>query len=147
MLNVNREQRRTSAEFYTNAIEDGNIAPNAMTATNIGHDAALSQTLFMVGNSTFEHGTLRALRSFVDDVRHPAGLTIPQYGYMNVHGHSTLADQGHTNIRMEGCSLVELCDLTSGDVGVMMLEEEMISVAIAQLLQAPTMLAPPGMMP
>jgi hypothetical protein len=28
-----------------------------------------------------------------------------------------------------------------------MTEEEMISVAIAQLLQAPTMLAPPGMMP
>ncbi len=147
-MNVNREQRLTSAKFYTNAIQDGNIASNAMTATNIGNDAALGWALFMVGNATCEHGTLWALRSFVNDVRHPVGLTFTEYGDMNVHGRSTSADQQHTNNRMEGRPHVELCNLTSSDVGVMMLEEEMISVAVAQSLQVPTpyMLAP-GMMP
>ena len=57
------EQWRRSTEFYTNAIQDGNIASNSMTAANIGNDAALGQALFMVGNATFEHGTLWALRS------------------------------------------------------------------------------------
>jgi len=44
-MNVNREQRRTFAEFYTNAIQDGNIVFNLMTAG----------MMFMVGNATFEH--------------------------------------------------------------------------------------------
>jgi hypothetical protein len=102
----------------------------------------------MVGNSTFEHGTLWALRSFVDDVRHPAGLTFTEYGDMNMHGCSTSADQQHTNNRMEGRPRAELCDLTSGDVGETMSEEEMISVPIAQSLQVPTPFTlAPGMMP
>jgi hypothetical protein len=50
-MNVNREQRRTSAGFYTNAIQNGNIASNSMTAANIGNDAALGQALFMLGNA------------------------------------------------------------------------------------------------
>jgi hypothetical protein len=53
---------------------------------------------------------------------------------MNVHGRSTFADQRHTNNRMEGGPLIELCDLTLGDVGATMLEEEMISAAIVQSL-------------
>jgi hypothetical protein len=101
----------------------------------------------MVGKATFEHGTLRALRSFVDDVHHSAVSMFTEYGDMYVDGYSTLADQQHTNNRMEGRPCVELCNLTLGDVGVAMLEE-MISAAIAQLLQVPTphTLAP-GMMP
>jgi hypothetical protein len=51
-MNVNHEQWRTSTELYTNAIQDGNIASNSMTAANIGNDAALGQALFMVGNAT-----------------------------------------------------------------------------------------------
>jgi hypothetical protein len=69
-MNVNHEQQCTSAKFNTNAIHDGNIASNAMMATNIGNDAALGQALFMVGNAIFRHGKLWALRSFVDDMRH-----------------------------------------------------------------------------
>ena len=51
-MNVNHEQWWRSTEFYTNAIQDGNIASNSMTAANIGNDAALGQALFMVGNAT-----------------------------------------------------------------------------------------------
>ncbi len=87
--------------------------------------------------------------SFVDDVCHPAGLTFTEYGDMNVHGCSTSADWQHTNNRLEGGPHAELCNLTSnkralntlsngGDVQEMMAEEETISVAIVQLLQAPT---------
>ena len=65
-MNVNREQWCTSTEFYTNAIQDGNIASNSMTAANIEDDAALGQALFVVGNAMFEHGTLRALRSIAN---------------------------------------------------------------------------------
>ena len=50
-MNVNREQRRTFAEFYTNAIQDGNIVFNLMTAG----------MMFMVGNATFEHSMFREL--------------------------------------------------------------------------------------
>jgi hypothetical protein len=52
-MNVNCEQQRTSAEFYTNAIQDRNIASNTITATNIENDAALSQVLFMVAKAKF----------------------------------------------------------------------------------------------
>ncbi len=62
-MNVNCEQQHTSADFYTNSIQDGNIASNSMTVANIGNDSAMGQALFMVGNAAFEHGTLRALRS------------------------------------------------------------------------------------
>ncbi len=117
-------------------------------ATNIGNDAALGQVLFMVGNATFEHGTLCALRSFVNDMHHPAGLTFTKYGDMKVHCRSTSADQQHTNNRMEGCPSAELCNLTLSDVGETMMEEEMISATIAQSLQVPTPYRlDPGMMP
>jgi hypothetical protein len=147
-MNVNSEQWCTSAKIYTNAIQDGNIASNKMMATNIGNDAAFGQALFMVGNATFEYGTLWTLRSFVNDVHHPAGSIFTEYGDMNMHDRSTSADQQHINNRIEGHPCVELCNLTLGDVGVTMSEEEMISAAIAQLLQVPTpyMLAP-DMMP
>ncbi len=146
-MNVNHEQRRTSAELCTNTIQVGNIASNTMRATNIGKDAKLGQALFMVGNITFEHGTLWALRSFVDDVRHPAGLAFTEYGDMNVRSHSTSADQQNTNNRMEGCLHAKLCNLTLCDVGKTM-REEMISAAIAQSLQVPTPYTlAPGMMP
>ena len=57
-MNMNHEQWRTSAEFYTNAIQDGNIVSKSMTVANIANYAVLGQALFMVGNATFEHGTL-----------------------------------------------------------------------------------------
>jgi hypothetical protein len=107
-MNANREQRRTSAEIYTNSIQDGNIASNSMTVANIGNDAALGQALFMVGNATFEHGILRALRSIADNVRHPAGSTFSDYGDMNVHGLTTSADRPHTNNRLEGIPCADL---------------------------------------
>jgi hypothetical protein len=50
-MNVNLEQRHTAAEFYTNAIQNVNIASNSMTAAKIGNDDALGQALFMVGNA------------------------------------------------------------------------------------------------
>jgi hypothetical protein len=158
-MNVNHEHWRTSVDFYMNAIQNSIIASNTMTANNIGNNAAFGQALFMVGNATFDHGTLWALRSFVDDMHHPAGLTFTEYGDMNMHSLFTSADQQHTNNRLEGRPRAELCDLTlikhalntlsnGGDVGEMMRKEEMISAAIAQSLQAPNpyMLAP-DMMP
>ena len=72
-------------------------------------------------------------------MRHPAGSTFSDYGDMNVHGHTTSADCCHTNIRLEGIPRADLYDLTSSE-GTMsgLSEEEMISAAIAQLLQVPT---------
>jgi hypothetical protein len=136
-MNVNHEQWRRSTEFYTNAIQDGNIASNSMTAANIGNDAALGQALFMVGNATFEHGTLWALRSIADDVCHPAGSTFTDYGDMNVHGRTTSsADRRHTNNRLEGLPRADLYNLTSSECTTSGLsEEEMISAAIAQSFQ------------
>jgi len=50
-----------------------------MTAANIGNDTGtLGQVLFMVRNATFEHGTLWALMSIGDDVRHPVGSIISE---------------------------------------------------------------------
>jgi hypothetical protein len=147
-MNVNLEQRHTAAEFYTNAIQNVNIASNSMTAANIGNDAALGQALFMVGNATFEHGTLRALRSIADDVRHPAGSTVTDYGDMDVHGSTTSADRHHTNNRLEGLPRADLYDLTSSEGTTSGLsEEEMISADIAQPLQAPTPYLASGAMP
>jgi hypothetical protein len=110
-MNVNCEQQHTSADFYTNSIQDGNIASNSMTVANIGNDAAMGQALFMVGNAAFEHGTLRALRSIVNNMRHPAGSTFSDYGDLNVHGLTTSADRCHTNNRLEGNSRADLYDL------------------------------------
>jgi hypothetical protein len=147
-MNVNREQRHTSADFYTNSIQDGNTASNSMTVANIGNDAAMGQALFMVGNTRFEHGTLRALRSIVDNMRHPAGSTFSDYGDLNVHGRTTSADRRHTNNRLEGNSRADLYNLTfSKGTTSGLSEEEMISVAIAQSLQAPTPYLAPGVMP
>ena len=135
-MNAYREQRRTSAEFYTNAIQNVNIASNSMTVANIGNDAALGHALFMVGNATFEHGTLRALRSIADDVHHPAGSTVTDYGDMNVHCRTTSADRHHTNNRLEGLPRADLYNLTSSEGTTSGLsEEEMISAAIAQSFQ------------
>jgi hypothetical protein len=121
-----------STEFYTNAIQDGNIASNSMTAANIENDAALGQALFMVGNTTFKHGTLQELRSIADDVRHPAGSTFSDYGNINVHGRTTSADRCHTNNRLEGISRADLYNLTSSEGTTSGLtEEEMISASIA----------------
>ena len=147
-MNAYREQRRTSAEFYTNAIQNVNIASNSMTAANIGNDTTLGHVLFMVGNATFEHGTLRALRSIANDVRHPAGSTVTDYGDMNVHGRTTSADHHHTNNRLEGLPRADLYDLTSSEGTTSGLSEEaMISAAIAQPLQAPTPYLASGTMP
>ena len=147
-MNVNCEQQHTSADFYTNSIQDGNIASNSMTVANIGNDAAMGQALFMVGNAAFEHGTLRALRSIVDNMRHPAGSTFSDYGDLNVHGCTTSADRRHTNNRLEGSSRADLYNLTSSKGTTSGLsEEEMISVSIAQSLQAPTPYLAPGVMP
>ena len=125
-----------------------NIASNSMTVANIGNDAGLGQATFMVGNTRFEQGTLRALRSIADDVRHPAGSTFSDYGDLNVHGRTTSADRRHTNNRLEGNSRADLYDLTSSEGTTSGLsEEEMISAAIAQSLQAPTPYLAPGVMP
>jgi hypothetical protein len=121
-----------------------------VTSVNIGNDAALVQALFMAGNTTFDHGTLRALRSIVDDVRHPAGSTFSNYGDMNVHGRTTSADRCHTNNRLEGLPCAELYNLTSDKCTTSGLsEEEMVSAAIAQSLQAPIMmqLLTPALLP
>ena len=137
-MNVNCKQRCSSAEFYTNAIKDGNIASN--TVINIGNDVTLGQALIMAGNTPFDHGTLRALRSIVDNVRHPAGSTFSDYGDMNVHGRTTSADCCHTNNRLEGLPCAELYNLTSNECTMSSLsKDEMVSVAIAQLLQTPMM--------
>jgi hypothetical protein len=79
-----------------------------------------------------------------DNVRHPAGSTFSDYGDMNVHGRTTSADRRHTNNRLKGIPRADLYDegTTSG-----LSEEEMISAAIAQSLQAPTPYLAPGVMP
>ena len=82
-MNVNCVQAHSSAAFYAYAKQSGEIASNSMVASNIENDASLAQYLYMVGNATLEHGTLRALRSQVDGVRHPAGSSFTQYGDMN----------------------------------------------------------------
>ena len=78
----------------------------------------------MVGNATFDHGTLRALRAKVDGVQHPAGSTFTQHGDLNQHGHTTAADCRNTNTRLRGAE---------GE----MTEEEMVSEAIARSLREP----------
>ena len=94
----------------------------------------------MAGNTTFDHGTLRALRSIVDNMRHPAGSTFFNHGDMNVHGGTTSAHRCHTNNRLEGLPCAELYDLTSGECTTSGLsKEEMVLAAIAQSLQAPMM--------
>jgi len=82
-----------------------------MTVANIGNDAGLGQATFMVGNTRFEHGTLRALRSIADDVRHPAGSTFSDHGGMNVHGRTTSADCRHTTNRLEGIPCADLLNV------------------------------------
>ena len=96
-MNVNCVQAHSSAAFYAYAKQSGEIASNSMVASNIENDASLAQSLYMVGNATLEHGTLRALRSQVDGVWHPAGSSFTQYGDMNEHGHTTSANRRHTN--------------------------------------------------
>ena len=88
-----------------------NIASNSITVANIGNDAGLCQVLFMVGNTTFEHGTLRALRSIADDMRHLARSTFSDHGGMNVHGRTTSADCRHTNNRLEGIPRADLLNM------------------------------------
>lgn len=148
-MNVNREQKRSSAEFYAHAMRSGELSSNTMVASNIENDASLAQALYMVGNAKFENGTLRALRSQVDGVQHLAGSSFTQYGDMNEHGRSTSADRRHTNNGLEGRPRVDLYDLTSNkcpmlgtqsnssssNEGETMTEEEMISAAILQSLQ------------
>jgi hypothetical protein len=96
--------------------------------------------IVMAGNATFEHGTLRALRYIVVDVRHPAGSTFSNYGDMNVYSRTPSADRHHTNNRLEGLPRADLYNLTSDKCTTSGLsEEEMVSVAIAQSLQAPMM--------
>jgi hypothetical protein len=135
-MNVNREQQRTSAEFYANAMQNGSLAGNANVVQNIENEAALAQSLFMVGNATFDHGTLRALRAKVDAVQHPAGPTFTRHGDLNIHGRTTAADRRNTNNRLR---VHGLCDLES-DGGAEqgegeMTEEEMVSMAIARSLR------------
>ena len=139
-MNVNREQRRTSAEFYANAMQNGSLAGDANVALNIDNEAALAQSLYMVGNATFDHGTLRALRAKVDGVQHPAGSTFTQHGDLNQHGRTTAADRRNTNNRLRGAE---------GE----MTEEEMVSEAIARSLREPLQVLPylrstaPGLLP
>jgi hypothetical protein len=109
-MNVNHEQQRTSAVVYSNLMQNGSRAGNSNVALNIDNEAALTQSLHMVGNSTFDHGTLRALRAQVDAVQHPAGPTFTQYGDLNIHGRTTAADCRNTNNRLQGRAL---CDLES----------------------------------
>jgi hypothetical protein len=83
-------------------------------------------------------GTLWALRSVVDNMRDPAGLTLSNYGDMNVHGRTTSADCHYTSNRLEGLPCADLYNLASDKCATSGLsEEEMISAAIVQLLQAP----------
>ena len=64
-------------------------------------------------------------------MRHPAGSTFSDYGDMNVCC--------HTNNRLEGIPHADLHNLTSSKGTTSGLsEEEKISAAIGQLLQAPT---------
>ncbi len=132
-MNVNHEQRRTSAEVYSNLMQNGSLAGNSNAALNIDNEAALAQSLHMVGNSTFDHGTLRVLRAQVDAVQHPAGPTFTRYGDLNIHGRTTAADRRNTNNHLQGRAL---CDLESDGVAEQgeMTEEEMVSIAIARSL-------------
>ena len=109
-MNVNREQQHTSAEVYSNLMQNGSLAGNSNVALNINNEAALAQSLHMVGNSTFDHGTLRALRAQVDAVQHPAGPIFTRYSDLNIHGRTTAADRRNTNNHLQGCAL---CDLES----------------------------------
>ncbi len=148
-MNVNPEQKRSSAEFYAHTMRSGELSSNTMVASNIENDASLAQALYMVGNATFENGTLRALRFQVDGVQHLAGSSFTQYGDMNEHGRSTSADRRHTNNGLEGRPCADLYELASNErpmlgtqsnssssnEGETMTEEEMISATISQSLQ------------
>ena len=151
-MNVNRVQTHSSAAFYAHSKQSGEIASYSMLARNIENDASLAQSLYMVGNATYEHGTLWALRSQVNGVQHPAGSSFTQYGDMNEHGRTTSADLRHTNNGLEGHPHAYLLyDLTSNKRPMLgsaqsnssrsneretMAEEEMITSAIAQSFQA-----------
>ncbi len=41
-MNVNREQKRSSAEFYAHAMQSGELSTNTMVASNIENDASLA---------------------------------------------------------------------------------------------------------
>jgi hypothetical protein len=143
-MNVNCEQKRSSAEFYAHAMQSGELSSNTMVASNIENDASMAQALYMVGNAKFENGTPRALRSQVDGVQHLAGSSFTQYGDMNEHGCSTSADCRHTSNGLEGRPRADLYDLTSNkrpmlgtqsnssssNEGKMMTEEEMILILL-----------------
>ena len=67
---------------------------------------------------------------------------------MNVHGRTTSANRRHTNNRLDGLPRADLYNLISiKGTASGLSEEEMISAAIAQSLQAPTPCLAPGVMP
>jgi hypothetical protein len=123
-----------------------------MVASNIENDASLAQSLYMVGNATYEHDTLQALRSQVNVVWHLAVSSFTQYGGINEHDRKTSAYCRHTNNGLEGRPCADLLyDLTSNERPMLgsaqsnssrsneretMAEEETIAAAIAQSLQA-----------
>jgi hypothetical protein len=74
----------------------------------------------MVGNATFDHGTLRALWATVNGLKHPAGTTSTEHGDLNQHGRITSANCCNTNNHLQGHPHAHLYDLTTvGGIGAM----------------------------
>ena len=85
-------QQRALNNSYTGTMEIGEMARDGSTVTNVRNEGLLAQALDMVRNQPRGMLTVQALRRTVDNAQYPLGPSHTSIGNMNVHSHSSAAD-------------------------------------------------------